>query len=89
MYHILSRNVMAKAFTKTEKIVRMSLTKCQSDQAWIERSKNKFTGCTNELKDSSSWIYEIYADVEKLSAEESKFSFILLLIIMHAVLDHD
>ena len=78
MYHILSRNVMAKAFTKTEKIVRMSLTKCQSDQAWIERSKNKFTGCTNELKDSSSWIYEIYADVEKLSAEESKFSFILL-----------
>ena len=69
---------MDKAFTKTKKIVRKSLKKCQSDQAWIEKSKNKYKGCTNELKDSSSWIYEIYADVEKLSAEESKFSFILL-----------
>ena len=74
MYHILSKNVMAKAFTKAEEIVRKSLNKCRSDEAWSENSKKKFNGCTQELKESSSWIDVIYTDVEKLSAEESRLS---------------
>ena len=78
MYHIFSMNVMAKAFTKAEEIIRKSLKKCQSDQAWSEKSYKKFTGCTHDLRESSSWIDEIYADVEKLAAEESNISFILL-----------
>ena len=80
MYHILSMNVMAKAFTKAEEIIRKSLKRCQSDEAWSEKSYTKFTGCTQELKESSSWIDGIYADVEKLSAEESMSSFILLFL---------
>ena len=80
MYHILSMNVMEKAFTKAEEIVRRSLKRCQSDEAWTEKRKQKFNGCTRELKESSSWIDAIYADVEKLSAKESMFSFILLLL---------
>ena len=79
MYHILSINVMEKAFTKAEEIVRKSLKRCQSDEAWTEKSKQKFNGCTRELKESSSWIDAIYADVEKLSAKESMISFILSL----------
>ena len=74
LYHILGMNVMAKAFTKAEEIVRKSLKRCQSDKAWSEKSKQKFNSCTQELKDSSFWIDEIYADVEKLSAKESMFS---------------
>ena len=81
LYHILAMNVMAKAFTKAEEIVRKSLKRCQSDEAWSEESKQKFNGCTRELKEASSWIDDIYADVEKLSAEESMFSFISLILL--------
>ena len=77
MFHILSIKAMAKAFTKAEEIVRKKLTKCQSDYAWIE-NRDAFTGCTDELKKAAQWINEIYADVEKLSAKESRPSFIFL-----------
>ena len=76
MFHILSSNAMAKAFTKTEEIIRKSLKSCQSDDAWDEISIQQFNRCTAELKGSRGWMEQIYPTVEKLVSEESKFFFI-------------
>ena len=59
---------MGLAFEKIIPIVRASISRCQSDQAWTNPNSNKYKQCTKWISQSNYLIMENLNHIENVAA---------------------